>query len=174
MYLRWTLVSTLCDNTVVLWYLPVDQVSNDGSCAETTEDSQRECSRRESQTNSADEHHSLESFSEYGDEGQQEHCVLLAPQLEAVPGSIFVCHFLLLQSLSQFDAPFILELRDPEQCSSNEGDDDGSEQTEDAFPYAFSPCEGILIQAIEGADHAGSNDDADEQSKSRTKPDLPA
>lgn len=170
-YLHYVDVSVLVMLRVIRAYEPVDEVSNKAASSKTAYDGKRERCCRKTQTDSTDEDNSLKALTKDSDERQDEHCVLLGPTLETRCGSASGC-ILRLECLSQLYAPFVLQLRDPEECCTHKGDDQCGQDAERALPDVFSRGKVVFAKAIEGANHAASNDKTDEQAKANTPPHL--
>lgn len=69
---------------------------------------------------------------------------------------------LFLQSSSEFHPPFVLELRHTQKTSTHHGDDNAGDEAENALPDVFGVPENILLEAIEGANEAASDAEAEE------------
>ena len=73
-----------------------------------------------------------------------------------------------LESFSQLDAPFVLELRHAKEGCSHDGDDYGCENAEGSFPYVFCAGPAVFTQTVEGSYQTTTDDDAEDQAKSGT------
>ena len=144
------------------WYIPVYEVANDNACKETTEDRQRERTGRETESNSANKDNCFKSLAEHSNKWQDEHGVFLTPELEPIAGRPFMLAILHFEGPGKFDPPFVLELGDTKQCSTDKGDHKRGDEGEDAFPYVFGFGKGVDPDAVKGSDHATSNDNAEE------------
>ncbi|RFU23618.1 hypothetical protein B7463_g12720, partial [Scytalidium lignicola] len=91
-----------------------------------------------------------------GDEGQDEHGISSRPLAEA--RADIVVFALGDQRLGDLDPPLLLGLVDAQQSETHDGDDDGGDEVEDAFPEILGLGPDIVAQAIEDADE-GTTDD---------------
>lgn len=149
----------------------VDEKADDVSADDTSYHRNREGRSWKAEADTADENDGLQAFPEDGDKRQNEHGVLFTPAPEAAACGSFGDVFG-FESLRKLHPPLFFELRDTEQCSAHQGDDDGRDQAKDSFPDVLGPGPVVFPQAIEGSNQTGSNGNADEQSDKGTAPDL--
>ena len=81
-------------------------------------------------------------------------------------------NMLLLKSIRELDSPLVLKLRHAQERSADDRDDDRSQESEDTFPDVLGTCEGVRVQAVESTDHAGADDETDENAQADAEPDL--
>ncbi|KAL8830201.1 MAG: hypothetical protein Q9191_001562 [Dirinaria sp. TL-2023a] len=113
------------------------EVSNEAAAGNAQDDGKRERARRKTQAYSADEDHRFQALTKYRDEGENEHGILLAPQLEAAFRAFAFSAVLGFDGSGELDTPLILKLGDPEQGSSHDGDDNRGKQPEAPLPDIF-------------------------------------
>ena len=80
-----------------------------------------------------------------------------------------ILHF---EGPGKFNPPFVLELRNTEQCSTDERDHNRRNECEHAFPDVLGFGECVDADAVKGSDHAASDDNADEDAETDAEPDL--
>lgn len=138
-----------------------DETDEDSSC-ETTDGGQGDGAGGQSQADTSDKDNGLETFSQNGNEGKQEHGVFFCPGLEAgaESGVTVVFGF---ESLCQLDSPFGLQLGDAEQGGTDDGDDDGRNDGKDAFPDVFCWAPFVLTDAVKGTDQPSADNEAYEE-----------
>ena len=153
--------------------LPVYEVSDQAAARKTSDHSQGKRGGRKTQAHASNEYHSLEAFTKNSDEGQYEHCVLLAPELEAgseratLFGAVFD-----FESFGELDTPLVLKFGHAEKGRTHDGDDEGGKEAESSLPDVFSAGPLVFAQAVKGSDQASADDDADDQTRNSAKPYL--
>ena len=78
----------------------------------------------------------------------------------------------MLKNFGDLGFPFVLELRDAQERSAHECDDEGCDQREDTFVYILCRLERIAAYGVEGSYYACTNNEADEDTKGDTEPYL--
>jgi len=151
---------------------PVDEVSNKTTSSQSTDDSKRERCCRQTETDTTNENDSLEALSQDSDERQHEHCIFFCPALESSRGRACGGGLLGLQSLSELDSPFVLQLRHSKERCAHDGDDQARDYAEGSLPDVLGGSEMILAESVEGSDHTASNDETDGQAKTDAPPHL--
>ena len=125
-------------------YLLVYEEANQAATGDAEDNGERERARRKTQAHSADEDHRLQALAEYRDEGENEHGVLFAPQLEAALDVFTFGAVFSLNGSGELDTPLGLKLGDTEQGSSHDADDDGGKDPEDTLPDIFGPSPAVV------------------------------
>lgn len=154
-----------------LGHVLVDKPATEDAGSQAADDGEREGSGRNAQGDTADEDDGLETFTQSGDKGQQEHGVFFCPALEAAAKGTFD-GILGFESLRELDAPFVLEFGDAEQGGTHKSDDDGGDEAKGALPDVFCAGEVVFAEGIEGADDAASNDETYSEAAGNAPPDL--
>lgn len=151
---------------------PIDQVPNRTASSQATDDSQRKRCSWQTQPNTSDKHHCFQSLAKHSDKRQQKHSILFTPLLKPRASTPLDLPIILLQRQRNLHAPFILQLRHAEQRRAHHRDDNCSEQAEDTLPDVFGAGEVVFAKAVEGADQAAADDEANREPESDADPDL--
>lgn len=149
--------------------LLVEDVSDDGTGNQANDGRQGNGSRRSGERDTGNEDDSLDTLTEDGDEGKNEHGVLLKGSLEP---SLLASLERRIKGLGELDTPLSLHLTNSEKSSSHDGNDDGGEEAESAFIVVFIQLPRIGTDGIEDADKCSGDDHADEETDTCAEPDL--
>ena len=148
----------------------VEDVADDGTNNQTDDDRERDRGSGGGEGNPGDEDDGLDTLAENGDEGQDEHEVLLEETLDdAVPVAGVD---LGLHGSGQLDAPLLLHLTDTEERDADDGDDARGDQAEGAFVVVLGSIPLVGTDRVEGTDESTTNDHAEQKTKTSTQPDL--
>lgn len=114
----------------------------------------------QTQADSCDEDDGLGPFAEDGHERQPEHEVLPRTRLDTFPPRARLEGVVLFEGSNELGAPFGLKLGNAEQSGAHDGDDERSDDAERPLPVRLSSCPVVDVQAVEGSDHASTDDEA--------------
>ena len=105
---------SLFDPTLYL-DLPVYEVSDQAATPKAGDNWQGKGNSRKTQAHTSDENYRLETFTKNGDEGQDEHCVFLTPELEADAEIAALLGLVLdFERFGELDPPLVLKFGDTE------------------------------------------------------------
>jgi len=99
---------------------------------------------RQTETDTADEDDGFEALAQDSDEREDEHDIFLTPVLEASAEGSLAGRVLGFDGFSELDAPFGLEFGNAEEGCAHDGDNDGGNDGEDAFPEVLCRAPSIL------------------------------
>ena len=147
----------------------VQEVTDNAANNQANNGGQRDSAGGSGERDTSDEDDGLNTLTEDGDEGQEEHGVLLNEASEPTLGTGLEGR---IEGLGELDAPLGLHLTDSEQSSSHDGNDEGGEETEGTLIVVLVLLPGVAADSIEDTDEGGGNNHADEETNTRTNPDL--
>lgn len=150
----------------------VDQIADQDAGEQARDGGQWDRRCRDPQTDASDKDDGLEPFAEDGDEGEHEHGIFLTEPLEPGGGGVGRGPDVAGEGAGQLETPFLLELGDAEQGDPHDGDDDGGQQAEDAFPDLIGHAPSIHVEAVKGPDETAAGDDAEQQARAGADPYL--
>lgn len=114
---------------------PVDEVSDQAATPKASDHWQGKGDGGKIQAHTSDENYSLETFTKKGDEGQDEQCVLLTPELETGSESTTLLGAVLaLEGFGELDTPLVLKFGHAKKGGPHDGDDEGCEDAEGSRP----------------------------------------
>lgn len=148
----------------------VEDVADDGTHNQADDDRERHRGGGGGECDTGDEDDGLDALAEHGDEGQDEHEVLLE---EALDDAVPVAGVDLgLDGGGQLDAPLLLHLTDTEEGDADDGNDARGDQAEGAFVVVLGRIPLVGTDRVEGADEGTTDDQAEQKTKACTQPDL--
>lgn len=148
----------------------VQKVTDDTTDNQANNGGQRDGGRGGREGDTGDEDDGLDTLTEDGDEGQEEHGVLLNEAAEPALGAGLERR---IEGLGELDAPFGLHLTNAEESSSHDGNDEGGEETEGTLIVVLMLLPGVAADSIEDTDESCGDNHADEETNTSTNPNLP-